>query len=255
MTTPLSPEPRHDDDLPDEAGLRALYGRLPPSEPAPALDATILQAAMQAVCAEASPTLARRRPRWPIALGTAATLVLAAGIAWRMREGPASPPVAPVSEVTAAADAARLDKADGASEAGAAAPRMRGMTAGKGGVDAGHLAPAPALRAKAGTTAVERMLSVPLAAPVASAPPPPPAPPAPPEPMAPAQFAEPAAAPAPTLLHRQEAQALSTELKAIRALYAQGQTGVADRRLRAFHRAHPDHPLPDDLRRHLDSTP
>ncbi|MEW5904061.1 MAG: hypothetical protein AB1722_06905, partial [Pseudomonadota bacterium] len=45
------------------------------------------------------------------------------------------------------------------------------------------------------------------------------------------------------------------ELDAIRVLYAKGETVEADKRLHAFHNSHPDWPLPDDLRRHLDRTP
>jgi Meckel syndrome type 1 protein len=102
MTTPLPPQPPHDDDLPGEAELKALYGRLPQHEPGPALDAAVLRAAAQAV----EPPAPRRHARWPIALGTAATLVLAAGLVWQMRKLPAEAPVtssAPAS--TASADA------------------------------------------------------------------------------------------------------------------------------------------------------
>ncbi|AND68310.1 hypothetical protein ATSB10_08560 [Dyella thiooxydans] len=289
MTTPLPPDPTHDDDLPGEAELRALYGRLPPSEPAPALDAAIRRAAAQAVDADTGLTHPRRRPRWPIALGTAATVVLAAGLAWRMRETPTPQPAAPASVVTAAADAARLDEADRATEAGAKAPRMRAATVGKERVSASpapageakqsasaspppslvsahpamqrqipaaadRVAPTPALRAKADSSAVERPMAVPLAVPMAPAPPPP-APPAPPEPMAPTQFAEPAPALAPTFAPAQNAMTPAAELEAIRGLYAKGATVEADKRLRAFHDSHPDWPLPDDLRRHLDRTP
>ncbi|HEU4669680.1 MAG TPA: hypothetical protein VFR91_03140 [Dyella sp.] len=288
MTTPLPPDPTHDDDLPDEAALKAAYGRLPPSEPGPALDMAIRRAAAQAVDADTGPARARRRPRWPIALGTAATVVLAAGLAWRMRDTPTPPPAAPASVVTAAADAARLDEADRTAEAGAAAARMHAATAGAQRISAtptpagepkpsavppqsraparpamqrkitagaGREAPAPALRAKAGAPAADRPVAMPLAAPVAPAPPPPPAPPAPPAPMAPTQFAEPASAPAPTFAPVLDAMTPAAELEAIRGLYAKGATVEADMRLRAFHDSHPDWPLPDDLRCHLDRTP
>ncbi|MFK2904785.1 hypothetical protein ISP17_12540 [Dyella ginsengisoli] len=102
MTTPLLPQPPQDDDLPGEAELKALYGRLPKHEPGPALDAAVLRAATHAVERRAP----RRHARWPVALGTAATLVLAAGLVWQMRKLPAEAPVtssAPAS--TASADA------------------------------------------------------------------------------------------------------------------------------------------------------
>lgn len=99
MTTPLPPSTPHDDDLPGEAELKALYGRLPPHEPGPALDAAVLRAAAQAVETKAP----RRRARWPVALGTAATLVLAAGLGWQMRKLPVEAPM--TSAVPASATA------------------------------------------------------------------------------------------------------------------------------------------------------
>ena len=103
MTTQLPPQgpPEPDEKLLGEAELAALYRQLPQSEPSPALDAAVLRATAQALApGEASPALrgaererhdrahpksntsapsagsGRRRPRWPIALSSAATLVL-----------------------------------------------------------------------------------------------------------------------------------------------------------------------------------
>lgn len=92
MNTPLPPPPHDDDALPGDDELKALYARLPQNEPGPALDAAVRRMAAQAVAD--TPTRAHRRPRWPIAFGTAATLVLAAGLAWQMRKLPPEPPVA-----------------------------------------------------------------------------------------------------------------------------------------------------------------
>lgn len=117
MTTPLPPSTPHDDDLPDDAELKALYGRLPKHEPGPALDAAVLRAAAQAV----QPPAPRRHARWPVALGTAATLVLTAGLVWQMRKLPAEAPVtssAPAS--TASADARAGVDQDAAENADAA---------------------------------------------------------------------------------------------------------------------------------------
>ncbi|WP_426699713.1 hypothetical protein ACPPVV_09790 [Rhodanobacter sp. Col0626] len=98
MITSLPPrEP--DDNLPDEAGLKALYDQLPRNEPGPALDAAVLRAAAQALSAQphagrpafesgSSPTRKRNSPRWLIGLSSVATLVLAAGLAWHMRGMP-----------------------------------------------------------------------------------------------------------------------------------------------------------------------
>ncbi|HEY0198345.1 MAG TPA: hypothetical protein VGC19_07370 [Rhodanobacter sp.] len=96
MNTPLPPD--HDDELPGEAELAALYRKLPKSEPGPALDAAVLRAAAEALAsANANPqTIAggaqarKPRTRWLIPLSSAATLVLAAGLAWHMRGMPAA---------------------------------------------------------------------------------------------------------------------------------------------------------------------
>lgn len=113
MTTPLPPH--HDDDLPGEAELKALYDRLPSHEPGPALDAAVLRAAAEAVASDTPQRHSRRH--WPVALGTAATLVLAAGLAWHMRKLPANTPAASpasapaVSQARADLDAARSAQA------------------------------------------------------------------------------------------------------------------------------------------------
>lgn len=99
MTNSLPPQTPHepDDLLPGEAELRALYGKLPQNEPSPALDAAVLRAAAEALSSERAVTTARipatsksrnRAPRWLIGLSSAATLVLAAGLAWHMRSMP-----------------------------------------------------------------------------------------------------------------------------------------------------------------------
>lgn len=131
MTTPLPPaDPSATDDkLPGEAELAALYRQLPRREPGPELDAAVLGAAVRAlhgdhaaprierrkapresgdwvhpeplsaIAARAIPSVesaarARRRrvPHWLIGLGSAASLVLVAGLAWHMREMPSPGP-------------------------------------------------------------------------------------------------------------------------------------------------------------------
>ena len=141
MTTPLPPtDPStRDDKLPGEAELAALYRQLPQNEPGPELDAAVLRAAAQVLeGADDEPRVERRKgprepgdwvhpkplsgtsveqfrsiesvvrtrrrrsPSWLIALGSAASLVLVAGLAWHMRES--SPPrSAPVAQEEAAA--------------------------------------------------------------------------------------------------------------------------------------------------------
>jgi resuscitation-promoting factor RpfA len=102
-----------------------------PREPAPALDASILAAARAAVAepavgpatdAPANPKVTPLRPRkpgprWPLGMGLAASLVLAAGIGWKLQgdgEGSsaesavASAPVAAAEDIT---EAVILDRA------------------------------------------------------------------------------------------------------------------------------------------------
>ncbi|MBT2116848.1 hypothetical protein KK141_05430 [Dyella sp. LX-66] len=107
MNTQLPPD--NGNDLPDkgrlpgEDELGALYRKLPRKEPGPALDAAVLRAAAQAIRADqpaAASARAPKRPRWPIALSSAAVLVLAAGLGWRMRDMPASVPAAQPGAVT-----------------------------------------------------------------------------------------------------------------------------------------------------------
>lgn len=66
----------------------------PHGEPSSALDARILAAAHDAVAARPA---ARRKPRWPVAMGLAASALLAVGIAWQLR---------PVDEMRSAEQAA-----------------------------------------------------------------------------------------------------------------------------------------------------
>jgi hypothetical protein len=97
QTTP----PPSDDDLPDERELAALYARLPKVEPDASLDAAVLAEATRA-------TAIRRRPRWPVALASAAVLVLAVGVAWQVRvvqpetryaSAPVAAPAAPAESI------------------------------------------------------------------------------------------------------------------------------------------------------------
>ncbi len=125
MTHSTPPQGSHDPDdlLPDEAEIRMLYGKSPLNEPGPALDAAVLRAAAEAVSSKhdaipnrnsADAKTQRRSPRWLIGLSSAATLVLAAGLAWRMHSMPQTErPPAVTEEVSTkavsitAADASR----------------------------------------------------------------------------------------------------------------------------------------------------
>ncbi|WP_458072245.1 hypothetical protein [Rhodanobacter sp. BL-MT-08] len=125
MSTHLPPQDpiEPDDALPGEAELSALYRQLPREEPGPTLDAAVLRAAAAAIASEthqnqpradaqtlaAKPAAATdssrvvipigktrpgKAPRWLVGLASAATLVLVAGVTWRMRELPSGAPTA-----------------------------------------------------------------------------------------------------------------------------------------------------------------
>ena len=76
----------------NERALADLLARDPLSGPSPQLDARILAAARAATTPATSPR--RPRPRWIAGMGIAATVVLAIGIAWRLRPLPPQRPAA-----------------------------------------------------------------------------------------------------------------------------------------------------------------
>lgn len=275
MNAQLPPRgPDDPDDLPDDAELKALYDRLPPSEPSPALDAAVLRAAAAGI------PVARRRPRWPLAVATAATVVLAGGIAWRMRTEPVAPMGPPVSSSAPVAPTATA----------AATPPARELAAGvqarvhdKPSMMAAQAALAdrpPAARRATGALKATReaahaprpprmMRAAPPPAPVPMAPPQaprpplakePPAPPPPPSPPAPPSYA-PLAVPAPapiadnhadrTVMRETVSSASTREFARIRRLFERGETAQALAALKAFRQAHPDQSLPPDLRDRL----
>lgn len=184
MNTPLPPQGPHgpDDDLPDDAGLAALYRKLPQNEPSAALDAAILHAAAQAIAATDAAELPhderRQAPREPgdwvrpkrhgadtpdnatrtsraprhrtlVALASAASLVLVAGLAWHMREMPTAQPktsaAAPAVDVPAVAN----ESAAPSPQLAAAKPAAN-LTPDRGDASAAStVASKPALRAMA----------------------------------------------------------------------------------------------------------
>lgn len=104
---------------PEEQALARRLGQLgqlgphgPHGEPSPALDARILAAAR---APQARP--ARRARRWPLALGLAASLVLAVGIAWRLRPLPGPPADEAMTRSVATPTARPIEGADMARKA------------------------------------------------------------------------------------------------------------------------------------------
>ncbi|MFC5435144.1 hypothetical protein ACFPME_01100 [Rhodanobacter umsongensis] len=308
MTTHLPPpDPREPDEkLPGEAELAALYRQLPHSEPGPALDAAVLREAAQALgpggesptvlrerrraarergdwvhpkpvapspVVTPSPDDRRRMPRWPIALSTAASLMLAAGLAWHMRETPpaASTHAAPGSATQTQATAAAPPPAAAAKPAAKPAPPppvgLPQQPPSKLAVAQRPAPPADTLRMAAADQSAERTSSKAKAIGGMShdAPAPMSAPAAPPVALqetsgnaveaASEMPAAMAAAPAPAApvdaTTPGSGDTPAQELDKIRQLFAHGHDREARRRLTAFQHAHPQWDLPPQLRAQL----
>jgi hypothetical protein len=305
MTTPLPPQdPREPDEmLPGEAELAALYRQLPQNEPGPALDAAVLHAAAQALetdGAQRAAAIERRkaprepgdwvhpkpiavtsatsagsarksRPRWLVGLSSAAALVLAAGLAWRMHESPqtesapvASGSVAPMpAEATTAASNAPMPPAPlpappkqpppqiiAAAPPAPMAAKSRQAVADKQAAAASRdeqsagaalRAPADAMRQTSNEAATNA--AKPAMAEAAAS--------------APSMQATMAAAPAPVAARVDADTAANVsdtptqELDKIRQLFAQGLDDEAQQRLAAFQHAHPQWELPPELQAKL----
>ena len=307
MTMPLPPQdPREPDEaLPGETELAALYRQLPQDEPGPALDAAVLREAAQALAPDeetptvrrerrkaerergdwvhpkASPTAAslpvaigRKRPRWLIALSSAATLVFAAGLAWHMRQPPV--PESPstttgnvASPEAAAAPAPRMAPPRAARPSGEAmppppppepprqsAPRMvaaqpalapavsRKATADRGAEgarSAGYLNRQVRSEPMAAPTMLQETAENPAAKAAAAAMPA----------AAPAAPVVPVAQVAADAADASDADTPARQLDSIRQLFAQHRDDEARQQLEAFHRIHPTWELPPELRAQL----
>jgi hypothetical protein len=248
QTTP----PPSDDDLPDERELAALYARLPRVEPDASLDAAVLAEATRA-------TSLSRRPRWPVALASAAVLVLAVGVAWQVRDlqpapsampkasappPPAPAPAAPIAAAAPAADMRAAHMADSIAAEAAPPPELRksaysGSAPAAANVGAASAAK-PAQRAQAHRTAPA------IAAQVAPAP-------------SPQQYE--AAAPAPSGMLRANVAAKvavdaavpnalgpDDRVGEIRRLLGSGDRARALRELKDLRQHYPHYDLPQDLR-------
>ncbi|TDK26013.1 hypothetical protein E2F46_05270 [Luteimonas aestuarii] len=188
---PLTPEER---DLAQR--LSRLGGH---AEPPAALDAKILAAARNA----ARPSLHRKRARWPLGMGMAASLALAVGVAWQLRPLPETEVMQAPSETASAAmmdhetpPARTADFSREVEQAAAPAPDAEPQVAVTPAEPAPPDAPTPlsSLQQAPPPAADEALQEEPPAALLfdAPSPPPPPAPPAPPA----AAPAAPASAPA-----------------------------------------------------------
>jgi resuscitation-promoting factor RpfA len=302
MTTPLPPlDPRKPDEaLPGEAELAALYRQLPQNEPGPALDAAVLRAAAQALEANGTPPVVpverrqaprepgdwvhpkpvaatgaapagsarKSQPRWLVGLSSAAALVLAVGLAWRMHESPrtesapvASGSVAPVQAeaatnapmplaplpsppkqpppriIAAAPPAPMMAKSRQVVADKQAAPASRDEQL------AGAAARAPADVTVQSSNEAATNAAKPAVAEAAAS--------------APSMQATMAAAPAPVAARVDADTATNAsdtpaqELDKIRQLFAQGHDDEAQQRLAAFQRAHPQWEPPPELQAKL----
>jgi len=276
----------HDEPLPGEDELKALYRSLPRNEPAQATDQAVRRAAAEAV----RPAQRKHMARWPLAAASAAVLVLAAGLSWRMHEqSPVLPqPVVPET-MTATPPAPAAAPAEKAVEEKAAVADQAAAQAIPAQVVAENVPPprAPARvaakprAAAAPPTIVMEQAAKPAPMPMPQAeaptnlPAPPPAPaPAMQAPVAAytaeranlaasgatmkAMTAAPvAAAPVPTAAPVADPTAANPtdtpaqEVNKIRQLFATHRENEALQRLTAFRQAHPDVALPDDLRARL----
>ena len=310
MTTPLPPpEPSAPDDkLPGEAELAALYRQLPQSEPGPALDAAVLHAAAEALAGDENPLAVERRrsprergdwvrpkdlplrdldsigveprprrrplPAWLLTLGSAASLVLVAGLAWHMRELPpaATPPTA-MDRAAPATAAATLQRATAPAAAmppaepvpppppeppkqpppkmiatslpapaanalrKAAADQATGRVSGKTRATGGLDTHTPAAAAPAPSVMLQETSGNPVEAAAEV-----------PATMAAAPAAAP---PADETAAPSTSDTPAQELDKIRLLFAQGRDDEAQQRLSAFRHAHPQWELPPELRAKL----
>lgn len=225
--------PTNDDDLPDERELAALYARLPKSEPDSALDAAVLAQATRGLPV-------RRRPRWPVALGSAAVLVLAVGVAWQVRdthpEATATLPAPTSGKATSSAEQMVTPAPAPQADIGASAkPKAEAQTV-----------PPIARNATSGHVLLRTMRPSAAPVPVAS------------EPPTPLPAAMPSAAPAAPAVGRASRYMPKLDLDPddrvgeIRRLLDSGQREQALRRLRDLRERYPHYELPQDLR---DLTP
>ncbi len=198
---------------PEERALARLLGRPAPTAPSTALDEAVLAAARAslhtapvaesvpvpeaAAPARSVPRAARRRSRLPAALGLAASVVFAVGIAWQLK--PDAPQPAPSPAPSAAVEALPAPAPAAAPQASEARRDEAPMAA----ADVAEIATAPVAKPSAPPPAPPRadtrepLVTRPVPAPIVAAPMPPP-PPAP---------AAPVAAPSPSQAYAMDAVA------------------------------------------------
>jgi hypothetical protein len=323
MTTPLPPtDPRSaDESLPGEAELAALYRQLPQNEPSSALDAVVWRAAAAALAESDDSTITERRrsprepgdwvhpkmatqaipsiddtrrrprtPRWLITLGSAASLVLVAGLAWQLRQSSPPPSAATAQKTAPSAEAATTATAKpeestpsnlvGSTASPPAAQRADQQAAQQAAMQAAaakNVQQEGELRSAQRQDQAKAMAVVPPAAERAASAPRPTVASATPAPVqevsgnaasglagtaadAPKAVKPTSSAAAPVALDesasdkditQQPGDTPSRELDKIQQLFAQSHHAEALQRLRAFHQAHPQWPLSPALQAQL----
>lgn len=253
---------------PAERELAALYARMPKAEPDAALDAAILRQAATAV----RPAPSRRyAPRWLLSAASAAVLVLAAGLVWRMQ---ALPPELPVTASPATEPAPDSHRATARSRAEEAKPTPgHSDDAAPSTAAAAEAQPPPPpsarvldARKQAKRASSERAIATPPPPPLPPLPPPPQAKPAAPAPPAQAadivstnvagQAVEPPSSDNEPRSKTSNSEATNfaeqgdspiTQVANIRRLLREGYRNKAIQATETLHRDHPDFELPSDL--------
>ncbi len=276
---------------PEERALAARLARLGPhGEPSPSLDARVLAAAHAAATAQHARRAREqgwRRARWPVGVGVAASVVLAAGIAWQMRPlpaphfrtGAAAPEVAATGSTNSisASDARTASATQGMSgpplqETAAATAGAEDNAGRASAASAGEVAAAKALAPPPPPSEPPVVFDAPSPVDVATPPPAPLAPSAPPAAAARQASAAHAANDAQAAQAPQAAQSVSAAsdadapegdvppatvaspevrdawLARIRELAAIGRTDEARASLAEFRRRYPAFAIPPDLR-------
>ena len=286
MTPQRDPERDLDELLSKRGGeIGDLYRRLPHYEPPRRLDRAVLGEAARAVHSGRAP----RRQRWIVAFGSAAGLVLAAGIAWRIGHDPMNGQIAAPSHPRAAPSVVPVQPIDEPARARREQPmQSEAPTEPSAGAAPASPAPTGVLRHRSARPEVSPSSAKQEA--FGGAPPPPAAAKPAAAPLAApvdafpkkvqenaaledekakrsdaandrsaaaAQTIAPSAAretaspspPSSSIELRRDMQLAPRDwLAHIRDLQQQGRLQQAAESLRLFHRAHPDRPIPDDLR-------
>jgi hypothetical protein len=173
MTAPRNPDDDLERLLDDDGGeLGALYRRLPRMEPARRLDRSVLGEAARAMHGRPP-----RKQRWMVGLGSAAGLVLAAGVAWHVGQDALHQPApSPTYTTPAYVPVQPIEESGRRRHEAAAAPATDALSTQSAPSDAAPAAPPQAAQREAKSPAPKVAKQMQPGAPAASAPRPTPMP-------------------------------------------------------------------------------